>query len=59
MYTNEERYGKNYRGKSATEIMRSRAPTQTSEQVQAQIEAFLAKDGIIKRYNNLNQEVIS
>ena len=59
MYSNEERYGKNYRGKSAGEIMRSRSPTQTSEQVQAQIEAFLAKDGIIKRYDNLNVEIIS
>ena len=55
----EEIYGQNYRGKSATEIMRSRAPTQTSEQVQEQIEAFLAKDGIIKRYDNLNVEILS
>lgn len=59
MNTSEEVYGQHYRGKSATEIMRARAPTQTSEQVQEQIEAFLAKDGIIKRYDNLNQEVIS
>ena len=59
MYSNAERYGKNYRGKSATEIMRARAPTQTSEEIKSQIEAFLEKDGIIKRFTMSGMEIIS
>ncbi len=50
MYTNEERYGKNYRGKSAGEIMRSRAPKQTSEELAEQMKNF--GEANVKRYDS-------
>jgi hypothetical protein len=56
-YNDDIKYGVNYRGKSASEITRSRSPKQTSEEIAAQIEVF--GESNIKRYDNLNQEIIS
>ena len=58
-YAINEELREQYQGRNAGEINRARASQTTSEEIQEHIEEFLAKDGIIKRYDNLNQEVRS
>ena len=58
-YAINEELRDQYQGRNAGEINRARASQTTSEEIQGHVEAFLAKDGIIKRYYNLNVEIIS
>lgn len=58
-YLIAEEFSDRYHGKGAAEINASRASRTTSEEIQGHIEAFLANDGIIRRYDNLNVEIIS
>ena len=48
-----EIYGQHYRGKSATEIMRARAPKQTSEEIAKQMSDF--GEANVKRYDSFGE----